>query len=122
MKRNINAILLLLFLSNSAFAQISIENSIYVSGVVTDSLNKPLKGANVVIKNTRTGVVVDENGKYKIDLSDFYSKREKIIVTFSCLGLKPIEKEIDFSESQKNQNLTIDITLKERAKPIICDG
>ncbi|SHI33698.1 carboxypeptidase-like regulatory domain-containing protein [Algibacter luteus] len=113
-------IILTLLLSNSVFAQIEKSNSVFVSGIVKDSLNNPLKGVNIIIKNTRIGTVVDENGNYKIDLTKLHKKEKKIVVIFSFVGFKIIEKEIDISDSDKNK--IINIVLKDKAAPLSCNG
>ena len=122
MKKYICLITFSIFVSNCVFAQNEKSKSFYVSGVVTDSLNNPFKGVNVIIKNSRIGTVVDDNGKYKIDITKFYQKKERIIVVFSFIGFKSIEKEIDISDIEKNKNQTINLILKEEANPISCNG
>lgn len=85
MRISLSSILVLLFLlfGGSAFAQ-----EIEVTGTLTDPKGMPLLGANVVIKNTKIGVLTDFNGKYSIDaeLGD--------VLVFSYLGFKTQEIEV----------------------------
>ena len=59
---SIVAVLCLLFVSVSSFAQ----KKITVSGVVTDDSGAPAVGAAVMIEGTSTGTVADNNGRYSI--------------------------------------------------------
>ncbi len=59
---SIVAVLCLLFVSVSAFAQ----KKITVSGVVTDDSGAPAVGAAVLIEGTSTGTATDVNGRYSI--------------------------------------------------------
>ncbi|MBQ6081581.1 MAG: TonB-dependent receptor [Bacteroidales bacterium] len=59
---SIVAVLCLLFVSVSAFAQ----KKITVSGVVTDDSGAPAVGAAVMIEGSSTGTVTDNNGRYSI--------------------------------------------------------
>ncbi|MFN7115761.1 MAG: SusC/RagA family TonB-linked outer membrane protein [Saprospiraceae bacterium] len=61
--------LIAFFMQSFALAQ--------VSGVVTDQTGIPLPGATVVIKNTTTGTVTDENGAYVLETSG-----DTIVVSF----------------------------------------
>lgn len=50
------------FFSFSAFAQ----NKQTISGVVTDSDNKPLSGVSVLVKGTNNGAATNEQGEYSL--------------------------------------------------------
>ncbi|MFV8327283.1 TonB-dependent receptor [Flavobacterium sp. ZS1P14] len=56
--------LLLLFIFSLSFAQTA------VSGVVTNSQNTPLEGANVVLKGTRYSATTDASGKFTIETQE----------------------------------------------------
>ena len=107
---------------NSESRSAQSEKLIYVSGIIKDSINKPFVGVNVIIKNTRIGTIADKNGKYQIDISDFYREKSKIILMFSFVGYKTIEKEIDFSKKTNADDIIINITLKDEAEAILCNG
>ncbi|MEQ9289624.1 MAG: TonB-dependent receptor [Cyclobacteriaceae bacterium] len=55
------AVMLLFLISGTSHAQ---ENKI--AGVITDELNEPMPGVNIIIDGTSTGTVSDINGKYSI--------------------------------------------------------
>lgn len=59
--RKILTILLVLFLSASAYAQ-----QITVKGTVKDQTGEPAIGANVLVKGTSTGVITDVDGKFEL--------------------------------------------------------
>lgn len=54
---------LLIFAGQIAFAQ----NNIAVKGTVLDQSGEPMVGATVMIKGTKTGAIVDADGKYSIN-------------------------------------------------------
>jgi len=60
-----------------------------VSGTVRDNAGLPVPGATIVIKNTYTGVVSDENGQWKLS-----THGGKVVLVFSMLGFSTIEKEL----------------------------
>lgn len=59
---------------------------IVVSGVVKDSNGEPLPGVSVYIKDLKTGVITDIDGKYSIEIKSRASK-----ITFSHVGFKTQE-------------------------------
>jgi len=122
MRNSIYTILLCLFLIHSVLGQNDNKKLIYVSGIVKDSVNKPYYGVNVVIKSTRIGTTTDENGKYKIDITNFYREKENIILIYSFVGFKLVEKEIDLSKTVNTKNLKINIKLKDESEGINCNG
>ena len=64
-------------MSYSAFAQISI------SGTVTDDLEQPLPGVNILIEGTAQGTITDVSGNYIIEIPD-----ENAALLFSFVGYK----------------------------------
>ncbi|MDH6305708.1 TonB-linked SusC/RagA family outer membrane protein [Parabacteroides sp. PF5-5] len=57
------------------------QQQMTISGVVTDNTGFTVPGVNVVIKDTRRGVVTDENGRYSIDVPD-----KDVTLVFSFIG------------------------------------
>lgn len=80
----ITAILLLLFLTTIAFAQITIK------GRVQDESSEPLIGASVLIKNTTIGVVTDYDGAFSIKTDE----NLPLILMVSYLGYESKEVEV----------------------------
>lgn len=75
----------LMFCSGAAWAQT-------VEGVVTDSLNNPLPGTNVVIKGTTIGTTTDATGAYVLTSAQLSSNS---VLIFSFIGFEPQEVPYD---------------------------
>lgn len=84
----------LMLASITTFAQTS-----NVTGTVKDNTGMPIPGANVLIKNSTTGVQTDFDGKFAIK-----AKAEDILV-FSFIGMKTTEIRVG---SQKNINVKLE--------------
>ncbi|MEZ4810663.1 MAG: TonB-dependent receptor [Allomuricauda sp.] len=80
---------------------LSAQENITVSGTVTDGQGTPMPGANVILKNTTTGVQTDFDGNYL--LSNVPSNGTLV---FSYIGFSPTEVPI-------NGQTTIDVSLQE---------
>jgi TonB-linked SusC/RagA family outer membrane protein len=86
-----------LICSLSLFAQ----ESLNVTGTITDISGEPLSAVSIVVKGTNVGVVSNENGKYSVSVSD-----KEAVLIFSLVGYAT--KEITVG------NLTIiDVVLAE---------
>lgn len=95
--------LLLVFLGN-AFAQQTVE----VTGIVTDEKNEPLIGVNITVSDVPgLGTVTDINGAYKIKVKE-YSK-----LIFSYVGFEPVEVLV------KEDQHVINVTMKESVTQLI---
>ncbi|WP_343486704.1 TonB-dependent receptor [Allomuricauda sp. d1] len=77
------------------------DNTITISGTVTDSQAQPLPGANVIVKGTTTGVQTDFDGNYT--LTDAPSDGTLV---FSYIGFSPQEIAV-------NGQATINASLQE---------
>ncbi len=57
------------------------EESLFykMKGVVTDANHQPISGASVIIKNTQTGDVTDDSGKFKIEIPKNLISKELIL-------------------------------------------
>jgi TonB-linked SusC/RagA family outer membrane protein len=85
---------------------VSAQNTINVSGVVTDASGEPLPGVNIVIKGTLQGVITDFNGNYQIEVPD-----NNAILVFSYIGFTT-------SEVTVGDRREIDVVLEEDQKLI----
>lgn len=65
-----------------------------VTGVVKDNSGIPVPGATVMVKNTYSGVVTDENGKWQLRIQP-----GRTVLVISMLGYATIEKEIMVSRA-----------------------
>ncbi|WP_298120960.1 TonB-dependent receptor [Flavobacterium sp.] len=88
------------------FGAISLMNAqIKVSGTVSDSKGTTLPGANVTIKDTKTGVSTDFDGKYQITVPN------DAVLVFNFIGFIPQEIAV------KGKN-TINVKLQEAIETI----
>ncbi len=67
-----------------------------VSGYVIDNTNQPIPYANVIFKNSKTGVVTDENGKFYIESPETF---QAVIVSFMGYQTKevPLPKAVNYN-------------------------
>ena len=79
----------------------AVQQSVTVSGVITDKTGEPVIGANVLEKGTTNGVITDFDGNYTLTVSGGNS-----VLVFSYIGYKTQEVTVG---SQKK----IDIVLVE---------
>ena len=64
-----------------------------VTGQVTDPNDKPIIGANVVVKGTTSGTITDFDGNYSLDVP------ENATLVFSYLGMITQEVEVGSQQS-----------------------
>ncbi|ALJ05806.1 hypothetical protein APS56_12010 [Pseudalgibacter alginicilyticus] len=82
----------------------SLEAQVVVSGIISDIKGKPIIGATVVIKNTNTGAITNDLGKFKIEKAPI----GKLILQIHYLGFETKEVSI---LTQQNKPLEINIKL-----------
>lgn len=99
-RRLILSISLLLLCAGTAASQT-------VSGIVTDSLNNPLPGTNIIIKGTTIGTTADASGAYSI--TDPQGLTSGTVFVFSFIGFEPKEVAYD-------GNRTINVQLREDSR------
>ena len=71
------------------------QNSIVLSGKVTDKAGNPLPGVSVLVKGTSLGVATDVNGTYKLEIP----KIDGMVLSFSFIGMKT---KVEFMPDKKN--------------------
>lgn len=81
--------LLLVIALNTAFAQ-----GVDVSGIVLDSMGRPVKGVNIVLKGTSNGTVSDMDGRFRISVP-----AGKVGLHFAFIGYKSYEQEMTVRQS-----------------------
>lgn len=85
----------------SVYAQVKIA-----TGTVTDPLNLPIPGVNVIVKETKKGVTTDMDGKFSVSASS----GETLIFTY--IGFKTKEQKIGSASSYnvalESENATLD--------------
>ena len=74
----------------------------YVTGIITDSQNKPLPGVTVLVNNTKRGTITDTNGQFRLDslgqhaqLTATYIGFQQKIVSVSDLAKGPLQLQED---------------------------
>lgn len=89
-KRLLLSLVFVISFVNTALAQTK------VSGYVIDNTNQPVPYANVVFKDSKIGVVTDENGKFYIESSETYTA---VIVSFMGYQTKevPLPKAVNYN-------------------------
>ncbi|WP_255486907.1 SusC/RagA family TonB-linked outer membrane protein [Mucilaginibacter sp. SP1R1] len=79
-----------------------------VTGKITDNVtNEPVSGASVKVKNTRAGVITDEQGIFKIDLAD------GSILEITSIGYKSAELRANFGQQMQIKLSSVNRTLTE---------
>jgi TonB-linked SusC/RagA family outer membrane protein len=77
-----------------------------VTGTVTDPLNLPIPGANVIVKETKKGVTTDMDGKYSVSASSGET------LMFTYIGFKTKEIKIgntnSYNVALESENATLD--------------
>ncbi|MBV7439901.1 carboxypeptidase-like regulatory domain-containing protein [Weeksellaceae bacterium TAE3-ERU29] len=109
-------VLIFLFSSNS-FAQE--KDSIYITGTIVDENNSPLSDAYVGIVETSKGVFTDNEGKYKLNVTQPLDSLKKITLRYEFVGYQEIEKEIDSTILSPDKSKEIDVKLEDEVI-IIC--
>ena len=82
------------------------QNTVTVSGVVTDDTDQSVIGASVMVKGSTTGVPTDLDGKYVIEVP------ADAVLEFSSVGLKTVEIPVN-GRSVINVRMSADNTFLE---------
>ncbi|MBX2894683.1 MAG: TonB-dependent receptor [Cyclobacteriaceae bacterium] len=75
------AVLLFVFTFNHAYPEPLDQNSISISGKITDDTGSPLPGVNILEKGTTNGTVADAEGRYKLTVAS-----QESVLVFSFVG------------------------------------
>jgi hypothetical protein len=86
MKKLMTSIMILII----SIVFISADNSRLITGKVMDDQGAALPGVNVLVKNSKRGVVTDYNGEYKISV---YPSDKSLV--FSFIGYEVEEVKIE---------------------------
>ena len=86
--RRLIPVLICMVMPLSLFAQKTTLN-----GVVVDSKNEAIIGANIMVKGTTTGTVTDVDGKFSLDANS------NDILVFSYLGMNTVERTVGTSKN-----------------------
>ena len=105
MKKILAIIVLIFITTNSIFSQTK------VSGIVVDNLKQPVPYANVVFKNSSTGTVTNEDGRFYMESPNTYTTLLITSVGFS-------DKEITLTKAV-NYNFTIELSEQQALKEVV---
>jgi len=106
MKKLLTVFVLFLFaITNTLFAQTK------VSGIIVDKTKQPVPFANVVFKNSSTGTVTNEDGRFYMESSNNYKT-----IVISSVGFS--ERELTLKNSI-NYNLTIELSEQQSLKEVV---
>lgn len=86
MKHNLRITSLIVF---CFFLTTFVQSQINVTGVVTDNVGNTLPGVSVKIKDTNTGIITNNQGRFNINVS-----KSNDILIFSYLGYEELEKQV----------------------------
>jgi vitamin B12 transporter len=108
-------LVLLLILSISF---ITVKAQIVISGRVTDSKNKPLRGVSIALKNTYDGATTDLSGRY------FFETGEKggQLLEATISGYYAISQKIAIGSAPLNINLSLKEQITELKAVVITAG
>ncbi|WP_299557394.1 TonB-dependent receptor [Seonamhaeicola sp.] len=70
--------------------QTDVEQSVEITGLVTDEANQPLPGANIIEKGTTNGTQTDFDGNFSLSVSNVNA-----VLVISYLGFQTIELELN---------------------------
>jgi TonB-linked SusC/RagA family outer membrane protein len=93
-------IILMLFLSCTAFAQVTVKGT-----VTSKTDNQPVPGASIVVKGTTNGVTAGADGTYAIRIAD----PKSALLEFSCIGYKTVDVSV-------NDRAVINVALEEETQ------
>src|SRR6187402_3574988 len=105
MKKKLAVILFVFIAANSIFGQTK------VSGIVVDKLKQPVPYANVVFKNSNTGTVTNEDGRFYLESANTYTDLLITSIGFS-------DKEITLAKTV-NYNFTIELSEQQTLKEVV---
>ena len=88
------------------------KEKVIISGIITDENQVPLPGAYVVLKETKKGTSSNQDGFYKLDITDVLESQDSFQLSFGYIGYKEIVLSYDklFIEDIKNRNIDVQFT------------
>lgn len=105
MSKRIFTMLMILCLSLASVLSRA-QNTVTVSGVVTDDTNQPVIGCNVMVKGATTGAATGLDGRYSITVPS------NAVLEYSCLGMTTTTENVN-GRTTINVVLTSDNTYLE---------
>jgi len=88
------------------------NDSIIITGIVTDEQGLPLAGTNVILKNTEYGIQTDFDGNFSIKIPENYMKRE-LEVEFTYIGFITQEFKVNNKVNHLKVKMQIDSEIED---------
>lgn len=89
------------------------NDSIYISGKLTDNNSEPLPYANIIIKGTRTGITSNIDGIYRLNVTKELDSLKEITLVYSYIGFETTEITVDYEHLLNTENRTMNVEFKE---------
>jgi len=78
--------------SNSVVEQDSVAQNYFVQGVLLDENDEAVLFASILIKNTEEGTTTDFDGKFLLNVTDYFNENDKLVLKARYVGY--LDKEI----------------------------
>jgi TonB-dependent starch-binding outer membrane protein SusC len=98
---------------------VSAQNSFWIRGKVTDKNGDPLIGANVVVKELKTGASTDLEGNYNIEIPLAKVKRKSVDLAVSFVGYKTKNVAVELTDVNSKQNFTLEEDLFQNEEVVV---
>lgn len=83
--------------------------TVHIHGKVYDSDNKPLEFVTVRVSGTPVGTTTDVKGQYSISVAE----RDTLIVKFTCIGYKEVERKLIDAKDDVTLNQMLQLNARE---------
>lgn len=89
------------------------KEKVIITGIITDEKQIPLPGAYVIIVGTKTGANSNQDGFYRLDITDLMETQDKFELSFRCIGYEKIVLTYEKAFFENIENKTIDVQFTE---------
>ncbi|VXC19135.1 conserved hypothetical protein [Flavobacterium sp. 9AF] len=90
-----------------------VKEMIFISGTITDEKGLVLPGAYVIVTGTDIGANSNENGFYKLDITDVIESLEKVNLVFGYVGYKQILWSEDKTYFEQIKDVKVNVQFTE---------
>lgn len=90
-----------------------LSDSLFISGLLTGSLNEPLIGATILIQEYIAGTVTDFDGRFRLDIPESLKDSNQITLIFSYTGFESQQMIISIDELKVNSQEELRIVLDQ---------
>lgn len=89
------------------------KEKVIISGIITDENQLPLPGAYGVLKGTKKGTSSDQDGFYKLDITDVLESQDSFQLSFGYVGYKEVVLSFDKTYFEEIKNRTVNVQFTE---------